>query len=81
MENKSLQRLVSTWLNVVALHVQYQHCCEAAKIGLASANELPSFPCPRCGAVCCDPVEGASRLWAQHGCVFCGHKWPKYPLV
>ena len=34
----------------------------AAKIGLVSGNELVSFPCPKCGAVCCDPVERVSRL-------------------
>ena len=30
-----------------------------------------SFPCPKCGAVCCDPVEHAMKLQAQHGCVVC----------
>ena len=57
-----MEWLVKTWLSVVAPHVNYQHCCQAAKVGLASGNELASFPCPKCGAVCCDPVERASRL-------------------
>ena len=66
---------------MVAPHVNYQCCCEAAKIGLASGNELVSFPCPKCGAVCCDPVERARKLQTQHGCIVCKHKWSKYPLV
>ena len=55
-------QLVKTWLSVVATHVDDQHCCEAVKIGLASGNELVSFLCPKCGAVCCDPVERARKL-------------------
>ena len=54
--------LVKTWLIVFAPHVNYQQCCETAKFGLASGNELASFPCSKCGAVCYDPVERASRL-------------------
>ena len=50
------------WLIIVAAHVNYQQCCETAKVGLASGNELISFPCPKCGAVCCDPVEQARKL-------------------
>ena len=55
---------------MVAPHVEYQHCYEAAKIGLASGNEIVSFPFPKCGAVCCDPLERAKELYAQHGCIF-----------
>ena len=36
-----------------------QRYFEAAKIGLASGNELVSLPFSKCGAVCCDPVERA----------------------
>ena len=54
--------MVKDWLSVVAPHVDYQHYCEACKIGLASRNELVSFPCSKCGAVCCDPVEQAKKL-------------------
>ena len=61
-----IAQLVQTWLSVVAPHVDYQHCCEAAKVGLECGNELVSFPCPKCGAVCCDPVERAMKLQAQH---------------
>ena len=50
---------------MVASHVDYQRCCEAAKIGLEHGNELVSFPCPKCGAVCCDPVEHTMKLQAQ----------------
>ena len=53
---------MKTWLSVVAPHVNYQHCCEAAKVRLARGNELVSFPCPKCGAVYCDPVERATGL-------------------
>ena len=66
---------------MVAPHVDFQHCCEAAKIGLASGNRILSFPCPKCGAVYCDPVEQARKLLAQHGYVICMHKWSKYPLM
>ena len=66
---------------MVALHVDYLHYCETAKVGLANVNELASFPCPKCGAVCYDPAERASKLQAQHGCIVCGYKWAKYPLV
>ena len=62
MSDKRVKQLVRTWLNVVAPHVDYQRCCKAAKIGLASGNELVSFPYPRCGTVCCDPVEEARKL-------------------
>ena len=72
---------MKTWLSVVAPHVNYQQCCETAKVGLASGNELASFPCPKWVAVCCNPIERANRLYAQHGCLVCGHKWSKYPLV
>ena len=65
---------------MVAPHVDYQRYCKAAKIGLASGNELLSFPCPKCGAVCCVPVERGKKLQTQHGCVSCSHKL-KYPLV
>ena len=64
-----------------APHVDYQHCCEAAKIGLERGNEIVSFPCPKCGAVFCDPIERAMNLQAQHRCVVCENKWSKYPLV
>ena len=53
---------MKAWLSVVAPHVNYQQCCETAKVGLASGKDLASFPCPKCGAVCCDPVERARRL-------------------
>ena len=76
-----MEHLVKTWLSVVAPHVDFQYCCEAAKIVLASGNKLVSFPCPKCGAVCCDPVEQARKLKAQHGCIVCVYKWSKYPLV
>ena len=66
---------------MIANHVDYQHCCEAAKVGLEHGNELVSFPCPKCGAVCCDPVEHAMKLQAQHGCVVYEHKWFKYPFI
>ena len=57
-----VEQLVKTWLSVVAPHIDYKHCYEAAKIGLASGNELVSFPCPKSGAVCCYPVEQARKL-------------------
>ena len=66
---------------MVAPHVDYQYYCEAAKIGLASRNELVSFPCPKSGAVCCDPLKLARKLQAQHGCTVCKQKCSKYPLV
>ena len=66
---------------MVAPHVDYQYYCEAVNIGLVSGNELISFPCPKCGAVYCDPVERARKLQTQHICIVCEHKWPKYPLV
>ena len=69
-----VQELVLTWLSVVAPHVNYQYYCEAAKIGLEWGNKLVSFPCPTCGAVCCDPVERATKLRSQHSCVVCEHK-------
>ena len=34
-----VEQLVKTWLSVVAPYVDYQCCCEAAKIGLESGNE------------------------------------------
>ena len=60
--DKKVEQLVKTWLSVVAPHVDFEHCYEAAKVGLTSGNELASFPCPKCRAVCCDPVERATRL-------------------
>ena len=66
---------------MVAPHVDYQRCCESAKICLASENELVSVPCPKCGAVFCNPVEQARKLQIQHGFVVCEHKWFKYLLV
>ena len=76
-----ISQLVQTWLSVVTPHVDYQHCCEAAKVGLEHRHELVLFPCPKCGAVYCDPVEHAMKLRAQHECVLCKHKWSKYPLM
>ena len=49
-------QLVRTWLSMVAPHVDYQHYCEAAKVGLASENKLVSFPFSKCGAVYCDSI-------------------------
>ena len=66
---------------MVAPHVDCQYYCEAAKIGLASGNVLISFPCPKCGTVCCDSIERARKLQAQHDCIVCKHKWSKYPFV
>ena len=62
-------------------HLDYQHCCEAAKVGLERGNELVSFPCPKCRTVCYDPIEHAMKLQAQHGYMVYDHKWSKYPLV
>ena len=69
-----IAQLVQTWLSVVTPHIDYQRCCEAAKVGLERGNELVSFPCPKCGVVCCDPVECAMKLQAQHRGVVCEHK-------
>ena len=63
---------------MVAPHVDYQHCCDAAKVGLECGNEIVSFLCPKCGAVCCDPVERAMKLQAQYKCVVCKQKLFKY---
>ena len=76
-----ITQLVQTWLSMFAPHVDYQHCCEAVKVGLGHGNKLVSFPCPKCEAVYCDPVERAMKLKAQHVCMVCEHKWSKYPLV
>ena len=76
-----VDQFLQTWLSVVAPHVDYQHCYEAAKSSIASGIKLVSFPCPKCGAVCYDSVERARKLQAQHGCVVCEHKWSKYPLM
>ena len=69
-----ISQLVQTWLSVFAPHVDYQRCFEADKIGLEHRNELVSFPCPKCGAVYCDPVEYAMKLQAQHRYMVCDHK-------
>ena len=66
---------------MVAPHVDYQYCCESAQVELDSGNELVSFPRLKCRAVCCDPVEHAMKLQAQHRYVSCGHKWSKYLFV
>ena len=58
LRDMRIAQLVQTWLSVV----YYQHCGEAAKAGLERGNKLVSFPCPKCGAVCCDPVERAIKL-------------------
>ena len=50
------------WLSLVTPHMNYQLCYKAAKISVASGNELVSFPCPKCGVVWCDPVEQARKL-------------------
>ena len=57
-----VEQLVKTWLSVVAPHVSYQCYYEAAKIGLGSGNELVSFLCPKCGAVCFDSAKLARKL-------------------
>ena len=57
-----IAQLVQTWLSVVAPHVDYQHYCEATKVGLEHGNELVSFPCPKYGALCCDPIKHAMKL-------------------
>ena len=74
-------QLVQTWLNVDVPHIDFKHCCETAKAGLEHGHELVSFPCPKYGSVCCNPVKHAMKLQAQHGCMVCKHRWSKYPLV
>ena len=74
LEDMRAVKSVQTCLSVVAPHVDFQHCCEAAKVGLEYRNELVSFPCPKCGAVYCDPVEHSMKLQAQYGYVVCEHK-------
>ena len=64
LRNARIAQLVQTWLSLVATHVNYQHCCEAAKVALAHRNELVLFPCLKCGAVCCDPIGRAMKLQA-----------------
>ena len=54
--------LVYTWLNVITPHIDYQRCYKAAQVGFERGNELVSFPCPKCGAVYCGPVEHAMKL-------------------
>ena len=76
-----IAQLAQTCLSVVAPHVDYQRCCDAAKVGLECRNDLVSFYCSKCGPVCCDPVDHAIKLQAQHACMVCEHKWSKYPLV
>ena len=56
---------------MVAPHVDYQRYCETAKIGLANGNDMVSFHCPKCGAVCSNSVEQTRKLQAQHDCVVC----------
>ena len=81
LRDARIAQLVQIWLSVVAPHVDYQRCCEAAKDGLECGNKLVSFPCLKCGAVCCDTVEHAMKLQAQYGCVVFEHTWSKYPLL
>ena len=64
LRDVSTAQIIQNWLSVVALHVDYQHCCKVAKVGLECGNELVSIPCLNCGAVCCDPVEHAIKLQA-----------------
>ena len=64
LRDMRIAQLVQTWLSVIAPHVDYQHCCEATKVGVECKNELVSFPCIKCGAVYCDPVEHAIKLQA-----------------
>ena len=61
------EQLVKTCLSVViymwsAPYVDYQYCYEASKTGLARGNELVSFTCSKCEAICCDPVELTRKL-------------------
>ena len=51
LKDMIIAQLVQTWLSVVAPHVDYQCCYEAAKVGLEHGNELVSFPCPKYRAV------------------------------
>ena len=81
LRNVRISQLLQTWLSMVTPYVDYQRCCEASNVGLERGNELVSFPCPKCGAVYCDPVERDIKLQAQHGFVVCEHKWSKYPPV
>ena len=81
MRDMQIAQLVRTWLSVVAPHVDFQHCCDAAKVGLECGNEFVSFSSPKCESVCCDPIERAMKLQAQHGCVICKHKWSKYLIA
>ena len=50
------------WLSVVAPHIDTKIVMKLPRLVFASGNELVSFPCPRCGAVYCDPVEQARQL-------------------
>ena len=34
LRDRRIALLVQTWLSVVKHHVDYQHCCETAKVGL-----------------------------------------------
>ena len=47
LRDVKIAQLVRTWLSVVTLHVDYQRCCEAAKVGLERGNDLVSFPCSK----------------------------------
>ena len=40
MLDMRIAQLVQTWLSVIAPYVDYQRCCEAAKVGLEHGNEL-----------------------------------------
>ena len=81
LRNTRIAQLVQTWLSGIAPHVDYQHCCKDAKVGLEHGNELVSLPCSKCRAVYCNPVEYAMKLQAQYRCIVFEHKWSKYPLV
>ena len=80
LSHMQIAQLVQTWLSVVAPHVDYQHYCEAPKVGLERGNEFVSFPCPTSGAVSYDLIEHSMKLQAQHRYAVCKHKWSQYHL-
>ena len=66
LRDAKIAQLVQTWLSVVAPHVDYQHCCEASKVGFKCGNELVSFLCPKFREVCCYPIAHTMKLQAKH---------------
>ena len=72
---------VHDWLHVVAGHLSFDECVDAAVETLSTGLPLASFGCSKCRATHLAANKLIPKLHMHHICSVCNHHWIKQSAV